>query len=129
MISTLNKVQAITLLQECTKESRVTIVHCLYKAKHSYLNEGWVNIWASTFLVNDDYEEDFQLLQAINVPVAPSKHYFRKSEKFKSFTLIFPALPKSWEKFSLIEVTASPDSGFRIYKIVRTNSGVYHITI
>ena len=129
MIRTDHCVDTTDCLLECIEESRVTIVHCLYKAKFSYLNAGWVNIWNSTFLINDKSNEEIQLMHTINIPVAPAKYYFSKGEAYLKFTLIFPVLPLGWDNFDLIEITASPDSGFRIYKIVRTDSGVYHITI
>lgn len=88
-----------------------------------------MTIWPSTFLVNDNWDEDYQLLHALNIPIGPTKYYLKKGEKFIRFTLIFPALPQSWNNFELIEITDSPDSGFKVSNIIKNESGVYHIII
>jgi hypothetical protein len=129
MISIINKLSYSVFLKECIEESRVTIVHCLYEAKFSYLNSAWVNIWKSTFLFNVKTDEEIQLMHAINVPIAPAKHYLDKGEAYLRFTLLFPAIPVSWDHFDLVEITATPDSGFRVYNIDRTDSAVYHIKL
>jgi len=45
-----------------------------------------------------------RLLHAFNIPIAPEYHQFNKVGDIKRFTLIFPAIPKHWDRFSLKEI-------------------------
>lgn len=107
-------------------EEGQTIVHCSYVSKTKYINGGWVNIHPTTFLVRN--EETLPLLHAENIPMAPSMHMFKRSGELKHFTLIFPAIPKEWEEFSLIEECSS-GGGFVVKNLLRNDSGVYQVSL
>ena len=107
-------------------EEGQTIVHCLYVSKTKYINGGWVNIHPTTFLVRN--EETLPLLHAENIPMAPSMHMFKRPGELKHFTLIFPAIPKEWEEFSLIEECSS-GGGFVVKNLFRNDSGVYQVSL
>jgi hypothetical protein len=105
-----------------------TLVHCKYVSKDKYANGGWVNIYDTTFLVNPDTHDMLRLVQAYNVPISPEKHYFKQARQLKTFTLVFPRVPKHWKSFNLLEV-AGKGGGFHVTNIVRNDSGIYHIEL
>jgi hypothetical protein len=109
-------------------EEGQTIIHCRYVSKKKYLKGGWVNIFRTTYLYGPDGQERIFLAQALNIPYAPAKHFFKKVGELKCFTLVFPLLPKHWEWFSLREQPDNGD-GFVYRKIMRNESGVYQIDI
>ena len=110
------------------EEAGYTLIHCSYVSKQMYVNGGWINIWPTTWLFNEDETESIILLHALEVPLAPERYYFQKPGQLKRFTLVFPQLPKSWQLFSLKEQTATGD-GFMVNRIERNNTGVYHIKL
>lgn len=105
-----------------------TIIHCRYRAKEKYVNGGWVNICPTTFLMNTELQESVKLIQADNVSIAPEKHYFVQPGQMLLFTLFFPALPKTWNHFDLIEKT-NDGTGFKVKRITRNKTGVYRINV
>jgi hypothetical protein len=105
-----------------------TLVNCKYVSKDKYANGGWVNIYDTTFLVNPDTHDMLRLVQAYNVPISPEKHYFKVARQIKSFTLVFPRVPKYWRIFNLLEVAGKTD-GFHVTNISRNESGIYNIQL
>jgi hypothetical protein len=116
----------ISLNEFCPEESGVTIVHCRYVATDKYVNGGWINIWPSTYLQCSASGDTLDLMHAIEIPLAPERHYFRKAGQVKRFTLVFPKVPEHWECFDFRE-QAGFSSGFIVEGIQRSSSGVYHI--
>lgn len=108
------------------EECGQTILHCTYISKQKYVNGGWVNIWPTTYLVDENNLIFISLLHADGVPMSPEKHYFKKPGEVFQFTLLFPGLPKDWKKFSFREMTGSL-KGFTIDNIPRNETGVYHV--
>lgn len=108
-------------------ETQSTIVHCIYYSSKLYINGGWVHIWKSTYLQNNLSKEKVQLLHALNIPIAPEKHYFNRKGEYFPFTLIFPKLPSAWLSFDLVEV--SDAGGFCVRNITRNESGIYRVKI
>ena len=119
-IATLEKIY------ESFQEDGQTIVHCNYVSKRKYANGGWINIYPTTYLVR--YEETLPLLHAENIPMAPRMHMFKRAGDLKHFTLIFPPVPKEWEKFNLIEECPS-GNGFVVKNLQRNNAGVYEVAL
>lgn len=105
-----------------------TVVHCRYVSQTKYQNGGWVNIYATTYLVNPDTKDMLAMAQAFNVPVSPARHFFKQAGQLKQFTLLFPQVPKHWKRFHLLEV-ADTGGGFRVSDISRNDSGVYHVQL
>jgi hypothetical protein len=89
------------------------------------------------------------MLNAMNIPLSPNKHFFKKFGDSLQFTLIFPAVPKSWDTFDFIEYTKDTRSvegnidlaagiisrniveskGLYINNITRNSTGVYKVNI
>lgn len=113
-----------SLIENFTEES-CTIVHCCSTGKKMYENGGWVNINRATFLEKSGGKsEGLSLLHAINIPLAPEKHYFKKHGDSIRFTLYFPAIPKDWTSFSLIE-KSEQGNAFRAHNLTQNHTGIY----
>ncbi|MEI7474831.1 MAG: hypothetical protein WCK67_08625 [bacterium] len=107
-------------------DERVTIIHCTYVAKQKFINGGWVNIYPSTYLMNPVDRNQLKLQHAVNIPLAPSKHYFNKPGDVKKFILYFPPIPRHWKIFHLLEET-NDNSGFTACNLEGNNSGIYEV--
>jgi len=68
------------------------------------------------------------MLNAINVPYHPSKHFLRTKNDLLKFTLIFPKLPIEWKTFDFVEECGNYQR-LKIHSIPRNNTGVYNIDI
>lgn len=109
------------------EEDGQTVLHMTYVSKSCFLNGGWVNIYPTAVLIDKETKSELNLLHAINVPLAPERHYFNKPYETLRFTLLFPWMPKSWSAFEFVEKNAQ--NGFRISNIKRNDSGIYTLNI
>ena len=115
-----------TLVNEFQEES-CTIVHCTTIGKTKYVNGGWVNVHPTTVLIkSNSFLEEIPMLHAINIPLAPRKHHFKKQGDVIRFILYFPVIPKDWTQFSLIELT-DQGHGFTAHHLSRNHTGVYKV--
>jgi len=121
------------------EEEGFTYLHCTYRTSPKYSGGWWVNINEASFLVDSINGEELKLLQALNIPIAPERHYLKKFGDSLQFTLIFPVIPKPWKTFDFIEMTRpafgisngtiEASDGLAIKNITRNNSGVYRVVI
>ena len=117
-------------LTEDAQESGYTYLHCVYAAKQKYINGGWINIWPTTYLSGSGkFLDDLEMIQAVNIPVAPNKSHFAERGQVKRFTLIFPAIPKDWKEFCLVEMVDDRNIGFKSRKIRRNETGIYNVFV
>jgi len=122
-------------LLEGFEEEGYTYLHCTCYTSPKYSSGWWICINESTYLINSGSNEKLKLLNAINIPLSPEKHYFKKLGDSLRFTLVFPALPKDWKNFNLIEIVTpiralyEGSDGFSIINIRRNNTGVYKVKI
>lgn len=116
--------------KEKLQEEAFTIIHCTYVAKQKFINGGWINIYPTTYLefFTNLFEERsrLNLIHSVNVPIAPKRFHFNKKGDVKKFILYFPAIPKHWKTFDLVEVSDNKD-GFRVCQIHRNTLGVYEV--
>jgi len=99
-------------------------VHCYFDNPY----EGMlIRIWKTTFLVDRASHAKAGLLHVENISIAPQWTLIADGTTFH-FLLIFSSLPKSCERFDLIEEIAQP-GGFHVKDIPRNKEDVYHITI
>ena len=71
-------------------------------------------------------QDKLKLLNAIGIPIAPQKHYFKKVGEYFPFTLVFDKIPSSWQTFNLKEVARG---GFNVSNIPGNNSRLYRVKI
>ena len=81
-----------------------------------YVNGGWVSIEAGSYIQPVGTEERYGMIEAIGIPIAPKKHFFNRPGEFLTYTLVFPALPKSVRKINIIEKEA-PGNFFNFYNL------------
>lgn len=127
-IKTLVNTDTVKQLKKDFSEEKATILSCTYVAPNKYINGGWINIYQTTNLINPTTNIKLPLLHAINIPIAPDKYYFSKKGDVKRFLLYFPALPKYWKFFHLIE-KVNDCIGFSAYNIERNETGLYDVFI
>jgi hypothetical protein len=80
-----------------------TRIDFVYIAPKQYINGGWIQMDSGCFIRPKGSEVRYKMMQAINIPIAPSKYYFKSKGQVHHFTLLFPALPKSVKQIDIIE--------------------------
>ena len=130
LISTDNEPLVALRPKSFISEFSATIIHCSYYSKPYYKNGGRVCIAVTTYLINkNEYRNRLQLLHAINIPIAPDKHFFRRNSELLRFTLMFEKLPYHWTTFNLCEDPKVGKHGFFVNNIQKNNTGVYRIIV
>lgn len=117
---------AVSELLEQTEESSFTVLHCKYTTSPRFTGGWWVNIWNTSYLTSGG--ENLPLLHAVNIPLAPQKHYLKYFGASLRFALFFPNVPEHWSRFDFIERCGSHE-GFAVRGIKRNDSGIYRVTI
>lgn len=102
-----------------------------YVYVHCHFNNRWqdmlIRIWRTTFLIDRGSSTRSQLIHAENITYAPQWTLIPDKQPF-SFLLIFTGLPKSCQRFDLVEEISEP-GGFFVKNIQRKESDVYHVDI
>ena len=62
-----------------------------------------IQMHSSCFIRPSFSKMKYPLVRAINIPIAPTKYYFKSCGQVHHFTLIFPALSKSVKLIDIIE--------------------------
>ena len=93
-----------------------TRIDFIYRSPDHYINGGWIQMEGTAYISPVGSGMKYRLVQAINIPITPIKHYFKREGEFHTYTLIFPALPTSTEKIDIIEKEA-PGSYFNFYGV------------
>ena len=144
---TYTKIEVSNDLLTAFEEEGYTYLHCTYITSPRYTSDWWVNINADCYLTNG--KEEIKMLNAMNIPLAPKKHFFKKFGDSLQFVLIFTAVPKSWNTFNFIERTQptitrerkfdaalggfteslQASNGLYINNIERNSTGVYKVII
>lgn len=104
------RVKSIELTDDYTR------IDFIYRSSDYYINGGWIQIEPLTYISPVGSGKKFHLLKAINIPLAPRKHYFKKSGELHTYSLIFPALPKSTRQIDIIEKLA-PGTYFNFFNV------------
>lgn len=116
----------IVQLMEQAEEASYTILHCKYTTSPVYQGGWWINIWKTSYLVCGD--ERLEMLHAINVPYAPDRHYLKNFGDSLRFVLIFPQVPRHWQRFNFVEV-CSDAIGLKYEGITRNDTGIYRVKL
>ncbi len=110
------------------EEAGYTYLHCTYYTSPKYTSDWWINIFSSCFLIDKRTKNSLKLIDAINIPIAPARHFLKNKGDCLNFTLVFPLVPNDWPVFNFMELTDTND-GLNIRNIPRNTSGVYKVII
>jgi hypothetical protein len=98
-------------------DEHVTRIDFIHYAPAMYENGGWVQMHRECFIRSCGSAEKLTLVQAVNIPYAPTKHYYRSNKDFLCYTLYFPALPKNTTAIDIIESEAIGLDAFNFYGV------------
>jgi hypothetical protein len=80
-----------------------TRIDFIYRSSTIYENGGWISIEPLTYIKIIGSEQKYYLINAINIPIAPNKHFFNKQDERFTYSLIFPAIPNTTREIDIIE--------------------------
>jgi hypothetical protein len=112
-------------VKEKVAEEKQVTVHCHYTCTNPY--GMYIRIWPTTFLVSKDSDHKSTLVHAENIPYAPGWLAVPPGAK-SQFTLIFTGLPKSCQRFDLVEEIPQ-EGGFFVGGIERNEMDVYEVKL
>jgi hypothetical protein len=95
---------------------RYTRIDFIYRSPTLYVNGGWIEIDKGAYIQPVDSSVKYGMVAAINIPVAPVKHYFTRQGEYHVYTLVYGALPKGVSKINIIEKEA-PGTYFNFYDV------------
>ena len=79
---------------------------------------GWVSMERETFIRPVNTGVKLTMVQAVNIPIAPAKHWFKNRNQCLYYTLYFPALPDDVVAIDIIEMEAArPHNYFNFYGV------------
>lgn len=99
-------------------DEEFTRIDFIYYARSYYINGGWIQISKDTFIRPCGSESKFKLLKAVNIPIAPVKHYFKSTKDILCYTLYFLALPKGITKIDIIESETHGGNWFNFFGVL-----------
>ena len=108
------RLASIETSDECTR------IDFIYRAPDHYYNGGWIQMEGTAYISPVGSGTKYRLVQAINIPITPLKHYFKRKGEFHTYTLIYPGLPKSTRKIHIIERIA-PGNYFNFFNVDYAN--------
>lgn len=80
-----------------------TVIDFIYYSPKNRAEGGWLQIDKETFIRANSSPDKLKLKHAINIPLAPEKHYLNPKYMPYRFTLIFPPLPLETHCIDIIE--------------------------
>jgi len=98
-------------------DDEYTRIDFLYQASNYYINGGWVQIDKDSFIRAQDTKTKLKLIKAVNIPIAPNKHFFKSTKDMLAYTLYFPSLPKNTHKIDIIEKELPGKEWFNFYDV------------
>lgn len=93
-----------------------TRIDFVYISPKEYPNGGWVQIDGASYIRPVGSEKRYKLIRAINIPLAPNKHFFKNCGQVLKYTLLFPALPKNTKQIDIVE-KLEPGSYFNFFRV------------
>jgi hypothetical protein len=103
-------------IEKTSLDDDFTRIDFVYIAPKKYVNGGWIQIDSGCYIRPIGYDICLKMIQAVNIPIAPSKYYFKSKGQVHHFTLLFPALPKSVKQIDIIERLAE-GSYFNFFRV------------
>ncbi|MBP6754651.1 MAG: hypothetical protein KA210_00790 [Bacteroidia bacterium] len=80
-----------------------TQVDFVYIASKKFLNGGWIQLHPDCFIRPSGTEIEYKMIEAIAIPIAPSKLHFNAPGQVHHYSLLFPAISKDIEYIDVIE--------------------------
>jgi hypothetical protein len=100
------------------QEDELTRIDFVVRASPIRINGGWVHIEPGTFIRPVNTGVELIMVQAVNIPTAPAKHWFKNKSQCLYYTLYFPALPEDVVAIDIIEREAArPHNYFNFYGV------------
>ena len=98
-------------------DEKFTRIDFAYNTDSEYINGGWVQMHYSCFIrpVNSDLK--LSLIKAVNIPLAPKKHFFKTTKDCLYYTLYFPTLPINTNAIDIIEMETNDSNYFNFYEV------------
>ena len=96
---------------------KFTRIDFAYNPDSKYINCGWVQMHDSCFIRPVNSKLKLSLIKAINIPIAPRKHYFKTVKDCLYYTLFFPALPINTKAIDIIELETNDPNFFNFYGV------------
>lgn len=90
-------------IEKISLDDDFTRIDFVYIAPKEYLNGGWIQMDTNTFIRPIGSDTRYKMIQSINIPIAPSKYYFKSKGQVHHFSLLFPPMPKSVKQIDIIE--------------------------
>jgi len=97
--------------------SELTRIDFAYVAPWIYDRGGWIRIAAETYLQVIGSKKKYQLLKAINIPIAPEQLHFESTADWHTFSLLFEPIPMKDCQIDLIEAEQADETDFNYYGI------------
>ena len=96
---------------------KFTRIDFIYQATSYYINGGWVRIHDTCFIRPVGSDLKLRMIKAVNIPIAPKRHWFKTSKDMLCYTLYFPPLPAGTKTIDIIEMETNDPSFFNFYGV------------
>jgi hypothetical protein len=103
-------------IESISLDDDYTRIDFVYISPKEYPNVSWVQMHGDSYIRPVGTENKYKLIRAINIPLAPNKHFFKKSGQVLKYTLLFPALPKNIKQIDIIEKLV-PGPYFNFFRV------------
>jgi len=102
--------------------SEQTRIEFYYKPPSRYDKGGWIQIDGETYITTDGGITKLKLIESVDIPIAPEKHYFTEANTTHIFWLIFPKISPKIKTLDIIELN-EPGSYFNFFQLDLTRWG------
>ena len=102
--------------------SEQTRIEFYYKPPSRYDKGGWIQIDGETYITTDGGKTKLKLIESVDIPIAPEKHYFTEANTTHIFWLIFPKISPKIKTLDIIERN-EPGSYFNFFQLDLTRWG------
>jgi hypothetical protein len=89
----------------------------IYQAPSYYHNGGWIQMSPDCFIRPCGSSTKLKLVKEENIPLAPTKHFFKAKNSILSYSLYFPALPENTTSIDIIECEGPGGNWFNFYGV------------
>ena len=89
----------------------------IYTASNNYINGGWVQISPFTYVRCSSTGSRYQMINAVNIPLSPLKHYFRHQGEQLAYSLFFERPAAGTVCIDIIEGVGPGHNWFNFYGV------------